>query len=860
MIAGPLDRFWALSAQTLFDGLAARPAGLSQTEAEKRLAQHGPNTVAEPPRLNIVRKIGRRFVEPLVAILLVAAAISGATGDLGSFGIIVTVVVLSITLDLVQEHRAEHAAEALKRSVAVHADVRRDGAVISIPGDRLVPGDVVELRAGDLVPADGIVLESRNAHANEALMTGEPYPVDKRPGPCEAMTPPDAFNALFAGTSLVSGEALMLIVATGKATRFGGIAGALAAREPPTAFERSIHRLGLMILRLTIFLTLFVLLMNLAFARPVLESFLFAVALAVGLTPELLPMIMTVTFARGALRMAQKRVIVIKLAAIHDLGAMDVLCTDKTGTLTEARIALLRHPGPDRIDSERVLLLAALNSRFETGIRSPLDEAIASHAAKVSFEGWSKLDELPFDFERRRVSMLVEKGHARMLIVKGAVEEILVRAVSVDGADGSVLPLDGSRRTALLEIEHDEAAQGNRVLAVAWKPIPADRTQLVPKDECDLIVSGFCVFVDPPKADAAEAVARLGKAGVRVKILSGDGAAVVRHLAAVLRMPARGLITGAEAAELSDAALAARVDDVDLYARIAPDQKTRIVLALRQRGHTIGFLGDGVNDAPAIYAADVGLSVEGATDVAREAADMIMLVRNLDVLADSVEEGRRTFVNILKYVRMATSSNFGNMLSMALASIFLPFLPLMPIQVLLNNLLYDLSEIGIPFDRVEAAEVARPRAWDMGEILRFTAVMGTLSSLFDMATFAILVFVFGAAPELFRTAWFLESIATQILVIFIIRTYAPVWTSRPHPVLITTSLAALAGAPVLVLSPIAASLGFVPVPGALAATIVVIILAYLACAEFAKRWVDRPKVRIRGGAFGLHHGINFPEP
>jgi Mg2+-importing ATPase len=386
----------------------------------------------------------------------------------------------------------------------------------------------------------------------------------------------------------------------------------------------------------------------------------------------------------------------------------------------------------------------------------------------------------------------------------------------------------------------DEAAQGNRVLAVAWKPLPPACTQLLSEDERDLIVSGFCVFVDPPKPDAAEAVARLASAGVRVKIVSGDGAAVVRHVADALGMTVRGTITGAELAELGDAALAARIEDIDLYARLSPDQKTRVVMALRRRGHTVGFLGDGVNDAPAIHAADVGLSVEGATDVAREAADMIMLERNLDVLADGVQEGRRTYANILKYVRMATSSNFGNMLSMALASIFLPFLPLTPIQVLLNNLIYDLSEIGIPFDRVEPSEIARPRSWDMGEILRFTAVMGTLSSLFDLATFAILIFSFDAAPDLFRTAWFLESIATQILVIFIIRTHAAAWTSRPHPVLIATSLAALAAAPILVRSPAAPALGFVSVPSGLMVTIVVIVLAYLACAELGKRWADPP--------------------
>ena len=458
----------------------------------------------------------------------------------------------------------------------------------------------------------------------------------------------------------------------------------------------------------------------------------------------------------------------------------------------------------------------------------------------MPLDGWSKLDELPFDFERRRVSVLVEKDHARMLIVKGAAEEILARAKGVDHPDGRVVPIDEPTRAALQDIERDEAAQGNRVLAVAWKPMPLARSQLLAEDECDLIISGFCVFVDPPKPDAAEAIARLENAGVRIKVLSGDGAAVVRHVAGTLGLPERALLTGAEVAELSDAALASRVEEVDLYARISPDQKTRIVLALRQRGHTVGFLGDGVNDAPAIHAADVGLSVEGATDVAREAADMIMLVRDLSVVADGVDEGRRTFANILKYVRMATSSNFGNMLSMALASMFLPFLPLTPIQVLLNNLTYDLSEIGIPFDRVEPSESARPRAWDMGEILRFTAVMGALSSLFDMATFAILIFAFAVGPDLFRTAWFVESIATQILVIFVIRTHGPAWMSRPHPVLIASSLAALAGALILVVSPIAAVLGFVPVSSGLAITIAVIVLAYLACAEIAKHVADRP--------------------
>ena len=835
----PAEVFWRIPIADLFARVQANAAGLTSDEATARLARYGANTVVDAPRMRIAVKVAKRFAEPLVAILLVAAAISGLTGDVASFVIILTVVALSIILDVVQEQRAEVTAEALKRSVAIHADVRRDGKAVSIPVDQVVPGDVVELRAGDLVPADGMIIESRNVHVNEALMTGEPYPADKRAGVCEGAEPADAFNALFAGTSVVSGDARMLVIATGSATRFGGIAVALGAAEPPSAFERGIHRLGLLILRLTIFLVLFVLLVNIAFGRPLLEAFLFAVALAVGLTPELLPMVMTVTLSRGAMRMAGKRVIVKRLAAIHDLGAMDVLCTDKTGTLTEARITLIGHPGPDGKDSERVLVLAGVNSSFESGIRSPLDEAIVQHCGERHFQDWTKIDEVPFDFERRCVSVLVEKAGERTLIIKGAPEAVLARASALDPGDGSAKPLDAAAREALNRLADDHAALGNRVLAVAWKTMPKDCHALTGEDEHDLVIAGFCVFVDPPKASAGAAVARLASAGVRVKIVSGDHEAVVQHLAQTLKIPVQGMLIGTEIAALTQPALIGRVDSVDLFARVSPDQKTRIIHALQSRGHTVGFIGDGVNDAPAIHAAEVGLSVEGATDVARGAADMILLSKDLGVLADGVEEGRRTFTNILKYVRMGTSSNFGNMLSMALASLVLPFLPLLPVQILLNNLLYDLSEIGIPFDRVDPQDLARPRAWDMGGILRFTVVMGALSSVFDIATFAVLIWGFKAGPELFRTAWFVESMATQILVIFIIRTYGPAWVSRAHPVLVGSSLIALVVALAIALTPIGAAFDFAAVPALVLVTIVGLVAAYLVAAEWAKTFAGQ---------------------
>jgi Mg2+-importing ATPase len=829
------DAYWRESAETLLARLAARRDGLSSADATTRLAQYGPNSVSVDRRHTLPMKIARRFADPLVAILLFAAAISSFTGDIASFAIILAVISLSVSLDVAQEHRAEAAADALKRSVAIHADVLRDGKLISLPVEQVVPGDVIQLRAGDLVPADGILFEGRSVHVNEALMTGEPYPVEKRASTCDAAEPADAFNALFAGTSVVNGEATMLAVATGAATRFGGIAAALVNAEPPSAFERGIHRLALLILRLTVFLVLFVLLVNVAFGRPVIESFLFAVALAVGLTPELLPMVTTVTLSRGAVRMARKNVVVKRLAAIHDLGAMDVLCTDKTGTLTEATISLAGHPGADGGESEKALTLAAVSSAFSAGIRSPLDQAIIAHCANADLGGWRKIDEIPFDFERRCVSVLAEHDGKRVLILKGAPEDVLARTSHTENDDGSLALLDASVRTALDRRQDDYAAQGYRALAIAWKEMASDPATLDAADEHDMVLGGFCLFVDPPKASAAAAVARLVNAGVRVKVISGDHPAVVRHLVETLKIHGRKLLTGAEIAKLSDNALAARVPSTDLFARVSPDQKTRIIRALQARGHTVGFIGDGVNDAPAIRAAEVGLSVDGATDVARSAADIILLSSDLGVVADGVVEGRRTFANILKYVRMGTSSNFGNMLSMALASLVLPFLPLLPIQILLNNLLYDFSEVGIPFDRVDRRDLARPRAWEMREILRFTLIMGALSSLFDLATFAVLLKVFHADMAQFRTAWFAESMLTQILVIFVIRTYGAAWGSRAHPTLVASSIAGLAVAIGLVATPLGTVFAFVAVPLPIVLAVIALVMLYLASAEGMKR-------------------------
>jgi Mg2+-importing ATPase len=826
--------FWQMPKADLYDALRTGPDGLSQGEAARRLAVYGANRADASPSRSVLRKLGQRLWNPLIAMLLAAALLSGLSGDIGSFAIIATVLSLSITLDIVQEHRAELTAEALRESVAIQADVVRGGEDATISVTALVPGDVVKLRIGDLIPADGVVLDAQDLQVNEALMTGEPFPAFKTDRPCSASLPADATNALFAGTSTVGGSGRMLVVTTGGRTRFGAIASAMAANAPPTALEQGVRKLGFLILRLTLFLTLFVLMAHLVAHRNAMESFLFAIALAVGLTPELLPMVMTVTLARGALRMAKRKVIVKRLSAIHDLGAMDTLCVDKTGTLTEARITLAAHIDPQDQASDRVLSLARLNSTFQAGVRSPLDEAILS-ASRNGLDGWVRLAEVPFDFERRCLSVLAVRNGEHMLIAKGAPESILSRCVAVE-IDGLAHPLDAAWQQKMADIQARYAGDGFRLLAVAIRSIPAGQQTIAVGDEANLTMVGFCVFADPPKPDAASAIDALSSLGVTIKIISGDHGAVVAHVARSVGLRADRIMTGAEISELADAALIARVDHVDLFARIDPDQKRRIIAALRHRNHVVGFMGDGVNDAPALHAAHVGISVTGATEVARAAADMILLAPDLSVLAAGVREGRRTFANILKYVRMGTSSNFGNMLSMALASIVLPFLPLLPLQILLNNLIYDLSEIGIPFDDVDREDIARPEAWNMASILRFTIVMGVVSSLFDAVTFAVLLKLFDADASLFQTGWFVESIATQILVIFVIRSRKLPWrANRPPNILIATSFGALLAGVALALGPWRGAFGFTALSAGLLATIIAIAAAYLISATIAKR-------------------------
>lgn len=837
----PSPEFWQLPIAELQHRLGAGADGLSSAEAAARRARWGRNVLEAGRRLSLPRKFIGRFANPLVLILLAAATVSAATGDLTSFVIIATIVLISAVLDTVQEFRAEQAAEHLKGSVALREQVLRDGQEVTLPGADLVPGDVVLLAAGDLVPADALILQARDLVVNEALLTGESFPVEKRP--CDDGLPGQqvagATNAVFMGTSVMNGAAKAMVCATGLATQLGDISRSLRRMPPPTALEQGTHRFGMLIVRLTEILVLFVLLINVLFHRPLLGSFLFAVALAVGLTPELLPMIVSVTLARGAIRMSKAQVIVKRLGAIHDLGSIDILCTDKTGTLTEATVRLVDALSLSGAPAPLVRELAWLNSRFQTGLRSPLDGAIlaADHPTPA---GRARLDELPFDFHRRRVSVLLAQDGGHVLVTKGAPEDVLaVCGRYEEPGQPAPLPLDEPARRRAAESFAQLGAQGFRALGVARRELPAGHDRAVAADEHDLVFAGFAVFVDPPKESAGPAIAALAARGVEVKILSGDNEAVTRHVCGELAIPVIGALDGGDIARLGDEALAARLEATTLFCRVTPEQKNRIILALKRRGHVVGFLGDGINDAPSLHSADVGISVDSAVDVAKDAADIILLRQDLGVLERGVAEGRRAFGNIMKYVMMATSSNFGNMFSMAGASLLLPFLPMLPVQVLLNNLLYDFSEIPIPFDEVDAAATAAPEHWDMRFIRNFMLVLGPVSSLFDFLTFGLLLLLFHADERLFQTGWFIESLMTQVLVIFVLRTRGNPFKSRPHPLLAATSIGVVLLAVALPFTPLGAWFGFMPPSALLLAAIAGLAAIYLILAQLAKQALYR---------------------
>lgn len=772
------------------------------------------------PDREALRFLSPLLANPLVLILIASAVASAALGNRTNAMIILAMVGLSLGLDGFQTRRSHAAAERLRNVVAPTATVYRDGSWSTVPRESVVPGDIARLSAGSLVPADGILVAERDLHVDEAALTGESVPEEKELGTG------DDRERVFLGTSIVSGTGVLRVERTGSQTAIGRIAGSLSSHPPETEFERGLRQFGGLIVRLVALLTGFAMVALIATRRPALESLTFALALAVGLTPEFLPMITTLTLSRGALRMAKYRVIVKNLAAIQNFGSMDVLCSDKTGTLTSGEMRLERSIGTDGGPSEEALRWAVLNAEFESGIASPLDAALRT--ARAPEEGWRKIDEVPFDFDRRIVSVVIEREGRRVLVAKGAPESLWMRT-----------EMGSEDRLAQEEIVESLGAEGYRLLAVAVKDVPRQEAY-GPNDENRLRFIGYVGFVDPPLPDAHDTVRRLRTAGIELKVITGDGEAVARHVCAAIGLEPGRILSGDEIAGMSDEALQAAADRTMVFARISPVLKHRIILALKARGHVVGYLGDGINDAPSLHAADVGISFAGATEVAKDAAQIILLDHSLTRLLKAVFEGRMGFGNVMKYLLMGSSSAFGNVISMAGAAYFLPFLPMLPTQILLNNLLYDVSQVAIPVDHVDETYMRKPKRWDIRQIRSFMLLAGPVSSLYDLATFWILLRVFHAGEAEFHTGWFIESLATQTLVIFVIRTQYRPWQSRPSRHLVLSVALVLAFALWLPVSPLAAMLGFVPLPIGFYAFSAIAVITYLGLVETLKR-------RIMGG-------------
>lgn len=850
---GTLAAISRLSPEEACARLRSTSEGLSDDEAAERLNKFGPNLLARERKPTIPEEIWNRARNPLNALLLTLAAVSYFLGDVRAAVVIAAMVALSITTAFVQEHRSNEAAARLRAMVHTTASVRRrpvrpDDPSVELPIDRLVPGDVVLLSAGDMIPADLRLLEAKDLFVNQSALTGESMPAEKHAGPgddkCENTL--DLPNLCFMGANVVSGYGSGVIVRTGRSTFFGQLAHDVAGRRVPTAFDQGVNRFTWLMIRFILVMVPAVFLINGLTKHDWLEALLFAVAVAVGLTPEMLPMIVTVNLAKGAIAMSGKKVIVKRLNSIQNFGAMDVLCTDKTGTLTQDRIILKRHIDIRGNDSDQVLEYAFLNSHFQSGLRNLLDKAVLAHieldrAVRVE-GGYSKVDEIPFDFTRRRLSVVVARDDGKhLLICKGAVEEIFAVCSSYR-LEGEVGRLDESHFETAKKETNLLNGDGFRVVAVAYKEIDPQRTVYSVADETELTLLGYIAFLDPPKETAREAIAALARKGVQVKVLTGDDEVITRKVCSEVQIEGGEILLGSAIAKMSDAELAGVVDRTNVFAKLNPEQKERVVRALRANGHVVGFLGDGINDSPALKAADVGISVDTAVDIAKESADIILLEKSLLVLQEGVTEGRKVFANITKYIRMGASSNFGNMFSVLGASIFLPFLPMAPIQVLTNNLLYDFSQTAIPTDNVDDEYLASPREWDIGNIFKFMVLIGPISSIFDYATYGMMLFVFNAwnNPSLFQTGWFVESLLTQTLIIHIIRTAKiPFVESRASPALMTTTAIICLIGVTLPFTWAGSALGFMPLPWLYWPLVATLLLAYAALTHVAKVWFTR---------------------
>jgi Mg2+-importing ATPase len=831
------DAYWSQPAETLLPALGTDADGLSQREARSRLKRFGANALDTSQAATAFGLFISQFKSPLVLILIVASLISMIAAEWIDAGVVLAIVFGSTLLGFAQEYIAGNAIEKLRSRVRIHSTVLRDGQPHTVPSSRVVRGDVVLLSAGSLIPADGIVLDARDCFVNQAVLTGETFPVEKKPGVVAATASlAERSNCVFMGTSVSSGTARVLIVETGRASVFGQIAGKLALRPAMTEFERGIQRFGYLLTRIMLVMVVVVLAINIFRAKPPIDSLLFALALAVGLTPELLPAIVSITLSHGAKRMAKLGVIVRRLNSIENLGSMDVLCTDKTGTLTVGVVALDAAVDTNGNASTGVMRLAAINAQFQSGLANPLDEAVldAAQKAGVDLGATHKIDEIPYDFVRKCLSVVVaDAGGGRTLITKGAFDRILAICTTV-GDDAA--PLDDTLRTQLERRFEAWSNQCYRVLGVASRAVAARSGPYARADEQALNFAGFLLFMDPPKADVHQTLADLAERGVQLKIITGDNRKVARHVAEAVNLTVTGLMTGHELNDMGDEALMHAARQTNVFAEVDPNQKERIILALQKTGHVVGYMGDGINDALALHAADVGISVDTAVDVAKDAADFVLLRKDLGILRLGIDEGRMTFANTLKYILTTISANFGNMFSMAVASVFLPFLPLLASQILLNNFLSDIPAAAIAGDRVDREMVARPRRWDTVFIRNYMVVFGLLSSVFDLLTFAALLWLFQAAPAEFRTGWFVESLMTELVIALVVRTRGPFYRSRPGNLLLGSTLVVIAIALVLPYLPFSSIFGFVPLPAPLLLGMIGLTLAYVFAVELAKKW------------------------
>ncbi len=839
-----------VNSDVILTELDSRLNGLSTLEAESRLKRYGRNEIAREKRQSPLMRLLDNVKNPLVILLSALGVLSYLTGDIRATTVIFVMVVLGIVLRFYQEMRADNAAEKLKVMVNITATVMRDGKDAEVALKFLVPGDIIRLNAGDMVPADVRVLNAKDLFLNQAALTGESLPVEKKAvlATADVKNPLELPNICFLGSDVESGIAAAVVLHTGERTYFGALAASIVGKRELTSFDKGVNKFTWLMIRFIAVMVPAVFLINGLSKHNWLEAFLFAMAVAVGLTPEMLPMIVTVNLSNGALAMARKKVIVKRLNSIQNFGAADVLCTDKTGTLTEGKIVLEKHLDVHGNDSERVLHYGYMNSYYQTGLKNLMDEAILDYGhleedLKVKTD-YRKIDEIPFDFQRRRMSVIVENNqNQHLLICKGAVEEIMRLSPRVE-VEGQVLDVTAEHDAHRKLLVQDLNAQGFRVVAVAYKIIPGDNDEphYNVQDESDLTLLGYLAFLDPPKETAMEALKRLESLNVDVKILTGDNEIVTAYICKQVGMPVDKILLGSQIEVMSETELAEVTSVTNIFAKLAPAQKEHIIHALQSKGHVVGFMGDGINDAPALKAADVGISVNSAVDIAKESSDIILLENSLLVLEQGVLEGRRVFGNIIKYVKMAASSNFGNMFSVVGASAFLPFLPMLPIQVLTNNLLYDFSQTTIPSDKVDADWLTKPRKWTIGEIQRFILFIGPISSIFDYATFFIMIYILNAwnNPALFHTGWFVESLFTQTLIIHVIRTNKiPFIQSIASWPLIMSSLIVSAGGAWLTVSPLAGTLGFVPLPSLYWVLLAIILVCYVVLTQLVKTWFYR---------------------